>query len=66
MKEIRPAWTRSFLQEDVPFIVHVTKTDHKNNDEEILFSVVYEDPFEVTFVGVLTGREIHERYKIIL
>lgn len=64
--EIRPAWTRSFLDSETPFVVHIVKTDHRNKDDEHLFAVVYEDPFEVCFRGVFTGRELHEQYSIIL
>lgn len=67
MKEIQPAWTRSFLDEEEPCVIHVIKSGHRHTEKhKNLFIVIREDPYDVNFIGLIDAAEINNRFNIIL
>lgn len=64
-KPLKDIAVKRFFDEDIPECIHIWPSGHQQPNEEQLFHVLIEDPFDSTYKE-MTAKQIEEQYKIQL
>lgn len=66
IEEIRPAWTRTFLDEEESILYHITRSSQHYYNGEPLYFVEKESSSGYQFIGLLSAFDIEKHFKIVL